>query len=382
MSDSSDALSHGSEHSSRTQTSTALRAHSSTEVSKKIDEKSVRDALAHHTRGKIEWGTPAGFIDVFTQDEIIEIKHYKNWKNGVGQLMAYGVYYPVHKKRLHLFAREGERALKYFEMATKLCVKKGIRVTFEQVVTSNDVGVNVVEGTEVFALIETPEPRMASCATPTPLPTTMAELMEWHKLQLENPRENAEGCLRRLRKKAVSAENSGAMSAENTSDIAEAPRVSDNSGKIMGLGDESTTVTDTKAGEKRKKGEHLLVSTRRDTGQKKQMTPAMRLRADLLREMHPIFVRVAREVWSEEPDALRFVTVDGKKTNSVGYLLKKARKTPTSLLEDRVKEKLMSAEPNFCQKFYEEFPIKSGSKRAMRYPLELDSSCWPEWIED
>lgn len=112
------------------------------------------------------------------------------------------------------------------------------------------------------------------------------------------------------------------------------------------------------------------------------MTPAMRLRTDLLREMHPIFVRVAREVWSQEPDALRFVMVGGRQKNSTAHLLKMARRTPTSLLEDRVKEKMMSVEPTFCQKFYEEFPIKAGSKSAMRYLLELDPSCWPKWIED
>lgn len=91
--------------------------------SNKVSEKQVRDALARITRGEIEWATPAGYIDVFTKDEVIEIKHYKNWKNGVGQVKAYGEYHPSHKKRLHLFAHEGEKASKYFEMATKLCAK-------------------------------------------------------------------------------------------------------------------------------------------------------------------------------------------------------------------------------------------------------------------
>ncbi|CAM9497095.1 unnamed protein product, partial [Pylaiella littoralis] len=94
-------------------------------------EKDVRDALARHTRGQTEWGTPAGSIDVFTRDEVIEIKHFKNWKSGVGQVKAYGEHHPSHKKRLHLFAHEGEKALKYFKMATELCVKDRIRVTFE-----------------------------------------------------------------------------------------------------------------------------------------------------------------------------------------------------------------------------------------------------------
>lgn len=113
-----------------------------------------------------------------------------------------------------------------------------------------------------------------------------------------------------------------------------------------------------------------------------ELTPNVRKRCDLLREMHPIFVRVAREVWSQESNASRFVMVDGKKNNSVAYLLKKACGTPTSLLEDRVKEKRMSVEPIFCHKFYDMFPIKAGSKRVMIYPLELDPSCWPEWVED
>ncbi|CAM9241890.1 unnamed protein product, partial [Ectocarpus sp. 4 AP-2014] len=100
-------------------------------MSNKVDEKDVRDALARHTQGEIEWRTPAGSIDVFTKDEVIEIKYYKNWKSGIGQVKAYGEYYPLHKKRLNLFAREGDRASKYFEMATKLCVKEKICVTFE-----------------------------------------------------------------------------------------------------------------------------------------------------------------------------------------------------------------------------------------------------------
>lgn len=92
-----------------------------------------------------------------------------------------------------------------------------------------------------------PSPLVAPVAAAAPLPTTMAELMEWHKLQLENPSETAESCLERLRMKAVSAENSGATSA--------APRVTpgDDDGKVIGSGRESATANSTKVGEKRKK---------------------------------------------------------------------------------------------------------------------------------
>ncbi|CAN0039066.1 unnamed protein product, partial [Ectocarpus sp. 12 AP-2014] len=139
-------------------------------ASNKVNEKDVRDALARHTRGQTEWGTPAGSIDVFTRDEVIEIKHFKNWKSGVGQVKAYGEHHPSHKKRLHLFAHEGEKALKYFKMATELCVKDGIRVTFEEVVSeSNNLGVEVVDGADVFGI---------SFVDATGLPTVTGDLSD------------------------------------------------------------------------------------------------------------------------------------------------------------------------------------------------------------
>ena len=344
-----------SDHTSFAAAQTAPLAHSVKAVSKKIDEKDVRDALARRTLGEIEWGTPAGSIDVFTKDEVIEIKHYRNWKSGVGQVKAYGEYYPLHKKRLHLFAREGDRASKYFEMATKLCVKEGIRVTFEEVVSgNNNLGVDVVDGTDVFAI---------SKATAVPLPTTMAELMEWHDMQNKYPSETPESCLKRLRMKALSTEKASATSA--------APRVTP-----------ADNVTTTKAGEKRKNGECKLD---KETGkrQKKELTPGMRLRADMLRDMHPHFVKVAREVWSDKTQPqCRSVMVDGKEKNTVAYLLRMACRNPTSLLEDRVKKKMLSAEPTFCRKFYETFEGKRGNKKLMSYPLKLDSSSWPKWVED
>lgn len=129
------------------QTSTVPRVPNSN----KVNEKQGRDALALRARGELKWATPAGSIDVFTKDEVIEIKHYKNWKNGVGQVKAYGEDHPSHKKRLHLFAHEGEKASKYFEMATRLCAEDGIRVTFEEVVVGrNNLGVDVVDGLDVF----------------------------------------------------------------------------------------------------------------------------------------------------------------------------------------------------------------------------------------
>jgi len=47
--------------------------------------------------------TPAGKIDILTDLEVIEVKHYKNWKHALGQVLAYSTYYPEHTKVIYLF---------------------------------------------------------------------------------------------------------------------------------------------------------------------------------------------------------------------------------------------------------------------------------------
>lgn len=140
--------------------------------SKRVKEHEIRDALSRRLGVKTmtEVLTPAGSIDVLSENEVIEVKHYRSWKSGVGQVMAYGHYHPSHKKRLHLFAQKGDtRASKYLQLATPMCSANGIDVTFEEVwytkydgpepgekrevVTgSNDLGRDVVDGTNIFGI--------------------------------------------------------------------------------------------------------------------------------------------------------------------------------------------------------------------------------------
>ena len=358
--------------------STASRAHSKTEVSKKVDEKSVRDALARHARGEIEWGTPAGSIDVFTQDEIIEIKHCRNWKNGVGQVLAYGEYYPVHKKRLHLFAREGERASKYFEMATKLCVKEEIRVTFEQVVTANDVGVNVVDGTDVFAISEAPEPRVAPCATTTPLPTTMAELMQWHKLQLENPSETAESCLRRLRTKAVSAENSGATSAAPS-----LPPCNDD-GRKTGVGHKSVAESSAKVGEKRAKNQmgtdvrikRVKVEVEDHATDEEAKQLVCKMHASVLQLVDSKLPGVVNGVYSRRNEWAKYKKKHGgdfTKRLLLSLLVHSNGAQPRLLYDNKVKTLVIEDH----SRFYKVFPTFEVLRGRMN-KLKLE---WPAWWE-
>lgn len=78
--------------------------------------------------GEAEVATQAGNIDLLTESELIEIKHIKQWKAAIGQLLIYGFYYPTHTLRLHLF---GECKDSTFSFIQGHCTRLGIQVTRE-----------------------------------------------------------------------------------------------------------------------------------------------------------------------------------------------------------------------------------------------------------
>lgn len=69
-----------------------------------MNESSIRDKLALSLNGQVEASSRSGRIDVLTETEIIEVKEITNWKSALGQILAYGIDYPSHAKRLHLFS--------------------------------------------------------------------------------------------------------------------------------------------------------------------------------------------------------------------------------------------------------------------------------------
>jgi len=91
-------------------------------------EAKVRDRLASSINGKTEIVTPVGNIDVLTSTQIIEIKDAKSWKCALGQVIAYGHYYPSHKKRIHLFNKEYSQSKSIIE---DICKKQDVIVTWE-----------------------------------------------------------------------------------------------------------------------------------------------------------------------------------------------------------------------------------------------------------
>ena len=92
----------------------------------KLIEKEIQKRLCKELKNaKIEVETPCGFIDILTDNEIIEIKNGKNWKHAVGQILVYSKFYPKHKKRLHLFNTVND------ELINDFCRKNNISVSYE-----------------------------------------------------------------------------------------------------------------------------------------------------------------------------------------------------------------------------------------------------------
>jgi len=54
-------------------------------------------------KGECEVETPYGRIDILTENEIIEVKKARSWKQALGQILVYGSVYPMKQKRIHLF---------------------------------------------------------------------------------------------------------------------------------------------------------------------------------------------------------------------------------------------------------------------------------------
>ena len=91
-------------------------------------ERQVQKRLHRELGGTIEEKTPVGYIDLLTDDQIIEIKEIDNWKQAMGQLLCYANFHPSKQKRLHLFNSADSTDKEIIE---DICSKFEIEVTFE-----------------------------------------------------------------------------------------------------------------------------------------------------------------------------------------------------------------------------------------------------------
>jgi hypothetical protein len=108
-------------------------------------ERIVRDNLSRALNGRIEVESTHGFIDIVTNNEIIEVKYADNYKSAIGQILSYSQDFPSLKKRIHLYHSEIDKLSKYFTKAKSVCDKYDINITCEifndiengEIITSN-----------------------------------------------------------------------------------------------------------------------------------------------------------------------------------------------------------------------------------------------------
>lgn len=86
------------------------------------------EGLSQSINGTTEVKTPIGYIDIMTDSQIIEVKRVRKWKWALGQILVYGLYYPDHEKRIHLFGRCKESKLQTIK---DHCVKFDVVVTWQ-----------------------------------------------------------------------------------------------------------------------------------------------------------------------------------------------------------------------------------------------------------
>jgi hypothetical protein len=91
-------------------------------------ELKIQKALQEREGGKTEVETLAGFVDLLTDEYVIEIKHVIDWKDGV-KVLIYAPYFPNRNPRIHLF---GSYSQSFREFVEKSLQALGIVVTWEE----------------------------------------------------------------------------------------------------------------------------------------------------------------------------------------------------------------------------------------------------------
>ena len=78
--------------------------------------------LYDNPNSKIEVACPVGIIDCINETEIVEFKNSKYWKEGLGQLLSYSVYFPEKKRKLSLFGNTNTSSVEIKKVAAALDV--------------------------------------------------------------------------------------------------------------------------------------------------------------------------------------------------------------------------------------------------------------------
>lgn len=80
---------------------------------------------------KVEVPCASGRIDILTPEQVIEVKHVRNYKHALGQVLSYIQYFPNKKPRLHLFD-EAKIDAAFRQQILDECQRFNVSVTFAE----------------------------------------------------------------------------------------------------------------------------------------------------------------------------------------------------------------------------------------------------------
>ena len=93
-----------------------------------VNEYDIQKKLESITHGKPR-RCLSGVVDIVSESQIIEIKVWSRWREAIGQILSYGMFYPDKKKRIHFFGvKPDEDKLAHIK---NVCASVNIAVSFE-----------------------------------------------------------------------------------------------------------------------------------------------------------------------------------------------------------------------------------------------------------
>jgi len=69
-----------------------------------LQKEIISDLLALTRNGHLRVQTPVGKVDVLTSIEIIKVDNIQSWTRALGAVLALGILYPFHVKKIYLYS--------------------------------------------------------------------------------------------------------------------------------------------------------------------------------------------------------------------------------------------------------------------------------------
>jgi Fe2+ or Zn2+ uptake regulation protein len=116
--------------------------------SKIVTAREIKESINNSAlkKMKIEW-----WVDIFTNEELIEIKRADEWKDGIGEVLSTKVYFKDLTPHLHLFTiPQNNKSEKYRreenkQIVEEVCEKLGIKLTWHHLSINETIELSITD---------------------------------------------------------------------------------------------------------------------------------------------------------------------------------------------------------------------------------------------